>query len=204
MHVEKLGGVSNINTIETINIEQTLYSNNTEIPQTTLIVPGKVFYQEVNFPIGKNIICVVDGSGWMLNPYVSTKANILSEKEADNYMTNSNVFGPLYDYYINKEKSTVKEILLEGKNKIDRDNCYKLKVVYKSGFVVYVYVSEKSFMIRKSENNLGAMTYSGYKKVNNVMFPFVIEIINKMGVMTGEVIDLKVNAKINYDKFKKP
>jgi hypothetical protein len=204
MHVEKLGGVSNLNTIENINIEQTVYSNNTEIPQTTLIVPGKVFYQEINFPIGKNIICVVDGSGWMLNPYISTKANILSEKEAENYMINSNVYGPLYDYYINKEKSIVKEILLEGEKKIERDNCYKLKAVYKSGFVVYVYVSKKSFMIRKSENDLGAMTYSDYKKVNNVMFPFVIEITNKMGVITGEVIDLKVNIKINNEKFNKP
>jgi hypothetical protein len=59
-------------------------------------------------------------------------------------------------------------------------------------------------MIRKSENNLGSTTYSDYKKVNSVMFPFSVEIANAMGVITGEVINLKTNVKIDYDKFNKP
>ena len=203
-HVKNLGGVENINKIENIRIEQTVYSNNREAPQTTLIVPGRVYYQEVHFQSGKNIICVVDGKGWMINPYMSAKANSLSEKESNNYMINSNVFGPLYDYSVNGEKSKVKEILLEGEKNIDKDGCYKLKVIYKSEFIVFLYVSKKKFMIRKSESNLGSMTYSDYRKVNKVMFPFNVEIANAMGVMTGEVVSLKTNVKIDYDKFAKP
>jgi hypothetical protein len=203
-HVEKLGGVDNIDKVENISIEQTVYSNNREVPQTALIFPNKVYYQEVNFQPGKYIICVVEGKGWAINSYVSAKAVDLSEQEASIYMINSNVFGPLYDYYVNREKSIVKEILLEGEKYIDRDNCYKLKVIYKSEFITHVYVSKESFMIRKSENNSGSMAYSDYKKVNKVMFPFNTEIVNAMGVMKGEVINLKTNVKIDHDKFNKP
>lgn len=203
-HVEKLGGDKNVHNIENIYIEQTIYSNNGEIPQTTIVIPGKVYYQEVNFHSGKSIISVVDGKGWVINPYASTKPKDLSDKESANYIINSNIFGPLYDYYVNGGKSLVKSITLKGEEKIDRDDCFKLEVIYKSEFTVYVYISKKSFMIRKSENKFGSMSYSDYKKVNKVMFPFSVEVANAMGVMLGEVINLKTNIKIDYARFSKP
>ena len=203
-HVEKLGGISNISKIENIYIEQTIFSNNIEVPQTTLIIPGKMYYQEINFPNGKNIICVLNGAGWTINHFVSAKSIDLNEKEVNNYLINSNIFGPLYDYYLNGKNSSVNEITLEGEKTIDRDNCYKLKVFYKSGFVAYVYVSKKSYMIRKSESTIGSMICSDYQKANKVMFPYNTEITNVLGVMRGTVINLKTNIKIDYDKFKKP
>ncbi len=204
IHIEKLGGKDHIEKIENIRIEQTIYSNNMEVPQTTFIVPGKIYYQEVNFQTGNNTICVVDGKGWAQNSFVSAKANDLSEKEAQNYMINSNVFGPLYDYYIHGDNSLVKEIVWEGEQRIERDMCYKLKVIYKSDYIVHVYVSKKSFMIKKVESPLGSMSYSNYRKVDKVMFPFYVEIANSMGVMVGEVINLKTNTEMDYAKFDKP
>ncbi len=203
-HIERLGGTENIQKINSIYIEQTIYSNNREIPQSTIIVPNKVYYQEVNFPQGKNVISVVEGQGWMINPFVSSKAKELTEKESNSYMINSNIFGPLYDYHTNKEGSDVRDIQLEGETQIKRKDCYKLKVTYQSGFIVTVYISKKDYMIQKVENDFGTMEYSDYKKVDHVMFPFYVEISNKMGVMIGEVIKLKTNIKIDYAKFSKP
>lgn len=203
-YVEKLGGAANIEKVESVSIEQVIYSNNIEIPQNTLIVPNKIFYQEIQFTNGKNIVSVYNGSGWQINPFVSGKPQNLSEKEVATYLVNSNIFGPLYDHYINSSNSKVKEIIVEGEKEIDKDKCYKLKVTYGTGFTTYIYISQKSYMIRKIESNVGAIVYSNYKKVNNVMFPFNTEITNNFGVATGEVINLKVNGKIDYGKFEKP
>lgn len=203
IHIERLGGIDAINKIENISVEQVLYSNNREIPQTTIIIPYKLFYQEVSIQFKKNIICVIDGKGWFVNSYLSEMSKDLSEKDANIYMSNSNIFGPLYDYYSDNGKSMVKNITLEGEEKVGKSTCYKLKVIYKSDFVVYVYVSQKDYMILKSKNNFGTIVYSDYKKVNKVMFPFSIEITNAGGVMTGDVINLKTNIKIDYDMFNK-
>lgn len=203
-HIERLGGTENIKKIKSIYIEQTIYSNNREVPQSTIIVPNKVYYQEVNFQQGKNVVSVVDGKGWMINPFVSLKAKELTEKESNSYMINSNVFGPLYDYYTNKESSEVRGISLEGETQIKRNDCYKLKVIYQSGFIIIIYISKKDYMIQKVENNFGSMAYSDYKKVDQVMFPFCVEISNTMGRMIGEVIKLKTNINIDYAKFIKP
>lgn len=203
-HIERLGGAENVQKVKSVYIEQIIYSNNRELPQSTIIVPGKVYYQEVNFQQGKNVISVVDGKGWMINPFVSSKVKELTEKEANSYMINSKVFGPLYDYYTNKESSEVRDILIEGELQIKKKDCYKLKVTYQSGFIATVYLSKKDYMIQKVENSFGSMEYSDYKKVDQVMFPLCVEITNKMGVMVGEVITLKTNIDIDYGRLSKP
>jgi hypothetical protein len=202
-HVKNLGGAL-LQEIGNIVIEQTAYFQNMEVPQVSIIIPGKVYYQEMTFPGGKIVVSVKDGKGWTLNTFASEKGQDLPPNDATMYMANSQVFGPIYDYYVNKEKAIVKEISLEGTRKIDRDNCHKLKVVYKTGFTTYVYLSTESGMIRKSENNFGDIEYSNYKKVDGVMFPFLVSMTNANGNTHGEVTRIKLNAKIDHARFEKP
>lgn len=200
-YVLKIGGAQNVGKIENISVEQLGYSNNYEIPQNRIVVKNKAIYQETIYPDAKLIVALEGNKGWELNPFVSKKARELSTTEVGIYKANIDIFGPLYDYYTNGSNSKVKEILIDSEKEVDRDICFKLKVTYKANFIDYIFISKKTYLVRKVENSMGTIIYSNYKKVNNVLFPFNLEIKNNLGIMTIDVTKLKANIKIDSKIF---
>jgi hypothetical protein len=202
-YIAKLGGLENLKKIQNISIEQVGFSNNYEMPQTITIVKDKSTYQETTFPNGKYIIAINNNKGWEINPFVSTKSRDLTTGEVDRYSANINIFGSLYDYHINGANSKVKEITIDGEKEIDKDKCFQLKITYKNNITELMYVSQKTYMVRKVENSMGTIVFSNYKKVNNVMFPFNSEMKNKLGTMMVDVVKLKINTVVSASLFEK-
>ena len=85
--------------MEAIKIEQTLFSNNYELPQETLIIINKAFFQETLFRGQRMVIAMNDQKGWQINPYSSKEPILLTNQEIENYSIASRYLSPLYNFY---------------------------------------------------------------------------------------------------------
>ncbi|MDR4931603.1 hypothetical protein [Segatella bryantii] len=203
-NVEKLGGKVAIERVKTLRITQIGTSNGLNMPTTTVILPGKAYYQKVRTSMGIFTTCVYDNKGWSYSSAQPTKVTDLPSNMARSLIIDSKFYGPLCDYYINGSNSDVKSIAKEGETTIDREKCFKLGVTYKSGYKATVYLSALDYMIRKVESPVGIFKYRNYKKVDQVMIPRYIEVTNNRGTIISVVSSIKVNSKVKNDMFARP
>lgn len=203
-NVEALGGKVAVNNVNSLEIIQVGTSNGNNMPMVTILVPGKIYYQKVHTSVGTMITCVNGSDGWTHTAMPVPKTTDISTIRAKSILIDSKFYGPLFDYYVNGEKSDVNTICLNGYSTIDRDKCYQLSVTYKSGYKATVFVSLLDNMIKKVESSLGSIRYNNYKKVDGVMIPQYVEITNTMGTVSAVITKVKINSKINYDIFSRP
>lgn len=203
-NVEKLGGKAAIEHVETLKITQVGTSNGMNMPTTTVIMPGKAYYQKVRTSMGTFTTCAYDNNGWSNSTTQSSKTVDLSSKMAQSLIIDSKFYGPLCDYYINGNNSDVGSIVKEGETTVDREKCFKLEVTYKSGYKATVYLSALDYMIRKVESPMGIFKYRNYKKVGQVMIPRYVEVTNNRGTITSVVSSVKINSKVKNDMFARP
>jgi len=97
---------------------------------------------------GKTAIQVYDGKqGWMKRPYLNRDDwEAFSAEQAKASVGAWNMDGPLIDYAAKGAK-----LALEGVDKVDGSDAYKLKVTHKDGVVQHVWIDQKSFLDVKVE-----------------------------------------------------
>jgi len=97
---------------------------------------------------GKTAIQIYDGKqGWMKRPYLNRDDwEAFSAEQARASVGSWNMDGPLIDYAAKGSK-----LALEGVEKIDGNDAYKLKVTHKDGMVQHVWIDQKSFLDVKVE-----------------------------------------------------
>ena len=203
-NVEALGGKTLVNNVKSIKITQVGTSQGRNMPMVTIIIPGKAYYQKVRTPAGVMITCVKGRDGWTHTTIPAPKTITIPEVRARSMLIDSKFYGPLFDFYVNGEDSDVKTIILDGHSTIDREDCYRLSITYKSGYKATVFVSLLDNMIKKVETPSGTIRYSNYKKDNGVMIPRYVEITNVMGTVTAVVSKVNINSRINNDIFARP
>lgn len=203
-HVEELGGKAAIQRVETLKITQVGTSNGINMPTTTVIMPGKAYYQKVRTAMGTYTTCAYGDKGWSSSSTQSSMTIDLPSKMVRSLIIDSKFYGPLCDYYINGISSDVESIVKEGETTVDREKCFKLGVTYKSGYKATVYLSSLDYMIRKVESPAGIFKYRNYKKTGQVMIPHYVEVTNNKGTITSVVSSIKVNGKVNNDMFSRP
>ena len=69
-------------------------------------------------------------------------------------------------------------------------------------FIYDVYISKKSYLIKMTVNVLGKTFFSNYRSVHGIVFPHRIEIINAYGKAVGDVLSIKQNPSIEFDRLK--
>lgn len=203
-NVEKLGGKVAIECVKTLKVTQVETSSGMNMPTTTVILPGKAYYQKVRTSMGTFTTCAYDNKGWSNSTAQPSKTMDLPSNMARSLIIDSKFYGPLCDYYINGNNSDVKSIVKEGETTVDREKCFKLGVTYKSGYKATVYLSALDYMIRKVESTMGIFKYRNYKKAGQVMFPRYVEVTNNRGTITSIVSSIKVNSKVKNDIFARP
>lgn len=203
-HVEELGGKAAIQRVETLKITQVGTSNGMNMPTTTVIIPGKAYYQKVRTGMGTYTTCAYGDKGWSSSTTQSSKTIDLPSKMVRSLIIDSKFYGPLCDYYINGSNSNVESIVKEGETTVDREKCFKLGVTYKSGYKATVYLSTLDYMIRKVESPTGIFKYRNYKKTGQVMIPRYVEVTNNKGTITSVVSSIKINGKVKNDMFSRP
>lgn len=155
---------------------------------------------------------VFDGTtGWKLRPFLNRReVEPYTPEEMKAASMESELDGPLVDY---ATKGT--RVDLEGVEKVEGQDAYKLKLTMKEGQVRHVWVDTKIFLEVKVEGVPRRMDgkmrpveiyYRDYKNVEGLMVPYVLETtvqgIKQSHKMTIESV--VVNAKLDDSLFTAP
>jgi hypothetical protein len=139
-----------------------------------------------------------DGAvGWQIAPFNGRKdPERLGEDDMRDIVEQADFYGPLVDY---KEKGHTVEYL--GRDSVDGDETYRLKVTLKNGDIVYYDLDPTTYLeirtetqqfirgsVRERVTDLGS-----YKLVNGVYFPFSIE--------TGPKRNPSARSNIKFEKI---
>jgi outer membrane lipoprotein-sorting protein len=161
---------------------------------------------------GKTAIQVYDGkAGWMKRPYLNRDDwEPFNAEQAKASAGMWDMDGPLIDYAAKGTK-----VALEGVEKVDGNDAYKLKLTLKGGTVKHVWIDQKSFLDVKVEGTPQRMdgkvrtvwvTQRDFRPVQGVMLPFELQTVvdgypdqHKM-----QLEKVAVNPQLDDNRFKKP
>ena len=141
--------------------------------------PGKMRV-EIEFS-GQTAVQVFDGkNGWKLRPYLGRNdVEPYTAEEAKGTPLASDLDGPLIDYAAKGNK-----VELEAIERVEGNDCYKIKLTLKSGAVTHAWINAKTFLEAKMEGQPKLVDgvyhpvevyYRDYRNVNGLQIPFVLE-----------------------------
>lgn len=196
-----------------------------ELPFKLDLERGRKTRLEIEFA-GKTAIQVYDGSnGWKVRPYLNrTEVENFTQDELHKSALESELDGPLVDY---AAKGTT--VALEGTEKVDDRDTYRLKLTMKDGHSIHVWIDAKTFLEAKIEGTprrLDGVEHpveiymKDYRAVDGLQIPFLLETkvlpVHTQGKVRGIaansnfpvekiVIDkVQVNPKLDAALFTKP
>lgn len=205
-HVAALGGMENINAVNTIVSDRSLAINGMEVPNKTILIVGKSIRNE-STAMGNTMVQVVDGGkGWMIRPVQFGGTGEPEDLPADQLkqqMSTLDPFGGLVNY---KNKGNTVELV--GKEKVDKKDVYHLKVTSKEGQVMDEFLDANTYLITKVKVSMngqdGSIDFSDYKDVSGVKIPHTMDIANSQMSMSFITNKVSINSKIDDAVFKRP
>ncbi len=147
---------------------------------------------------GMTAIQSYDGkTGWQISPFQGRRdPELLGEDDLRELVEEADFYGPLIDY-----QAKGNSIAYLGRDTLEGDDVYRLKVTLKNGDIIYYYLDPDTFLeirtekqqfirgaVRETVSDLGS-----YKQVNGVYFPFSIE--------SGPKDDPSSRAKVTVEKM---
>jgi outer membrane lipoprotein-sorting protein len=161
---------------------------------------------------GKTAIQVYDGKdGWLKRPYLNRDDwEPFSPEQAKASAGSWDMDGPLFDYAAKGMK-----VALEGVEKVDGKDAYKLKLTLKDGNMQHVWIDAQSFLDVKVEGTPRRMdgkmhtvwiTQRDFRPVQGVMVPFALETAVEGYPDTHKMLleKVAVNPKLDDSHFAKP
>jgi hypothetical protein len=161
---------------------------------------------------GKTAVQVYDGTnGWKLRPFLNRNdVEPFTPQEAKSAAANADLDDPLIDY---KAKGT--KVELDGIEKIEGRDAYKLRLTARTGAVQRVWIDAKSFLDVKVEGvprrldgkMHGVWLYQrDFRSVQGVKIPFVVETTVDGYPQPHKIVIEKVavNPKLDVATFTKP
>ena len=200
-YVDSLGGAAKIQSIKTVRMEATMSMMGNDIGiviTNSHLVGSRV---DISFNGQDGYTIVTPTKGWSYLPFQGqTEPTPMPEEQLKIQQTSLDLQGNLFNY---KEKGN--QLELQGKEKLDGADCYKIKATLKSGKVIQYWIDAKTYHVSKTaskENFQGTdietfRVYSNYKKTaEGYIMPF--SIVNERGelsiskVEVNKVIDEKI------------
>ncbi|MBZ5569655.1 MAG: outer membrane lipoprotein-sorting protein [Acidobacteriia bacterium] len=160
---------------------------------------------------GQTAIQVYDGThGWKLRPFLNRhEVEPFTAEQMKVAAMQSDLDGPLMDYAAKGTK-----VELEGADKVEGSDTYRLKLTFKNGEVQHVWVDAKTFLETKLEGTPRRLDGKyhrveiyprDYRAVNGLVMPYVME-TKVEGVSQTEKIEVEkfsVNAPVEDSRFAK-
>jgi len=130
---------------------------------------------------GQTAVQVYDGTnGWKLRPFLNRhEVEPYSEEELKIASNREDLDGPLVDYVAKGSR-----VELDGTEKVEGRNAYKLKVTEKAGHTLHVWVDAETFLETKIDGQPRTLDgtahpvevyYRDYRTVDGLHFPFLLE-----------------------------
>jgi outer membrane lipoprotein-sorting protein len=179
-NVQARGGAEKLKSVKSIKSTATM-SMGPGMEAPGILIQKRPTLARLEFTVqGLTAVQAYDGkNGWQIMPFMGKKdPELMSADEAKEIEENADLDGPLVDY-----KSKGHQVELQGKEKIEGTDAYKLKVTLKNGDVQTIYIDADSFLdikevtqrtVRGTEQEIES-AIGDYKAVNGIMFPFAVE-----------------------------
>ncbi len=243
------GGLEAWRAVQVLSLQGTLGSGGNQRAQLPQPVPGRStqvlptdprpkeevelpFLMEMARPLkvrfelqfrGQTALQVFDGtSGWKVRPYLNRQeVEPFTPEEMKKAAAQSELDGPLLDWQA--KGSTV---ALDGTERVDDRDTYKLAVTLKNGQVIHVWVDAQTFLETKVEGQPRRLDgvdhpvevyYKDYRSVSGLKIPFVMETqvlpIKNPGDRSRQVPvpserihieKVTINPKLSASAFSKP
>lgn len=165
---------------------------------------------EIDFR-GETAVQVYDGTnGWKLRPFLNRHdVEPFTPDEMKAILMQSDLDGPLMDYAAKGTK-----VELEGTEKVEGNDTYRLKLTFKNEQAQRVWVNAKTFLEIKIEGTPRRLDgkyhavevyYRDYRTVSDLMMPYVLE-TKVEGIRQTEKIEVEkvaVNPLVEDSRFAK-
>jgi hypothetical protein len=172
---------------------------------------------------GQTAVQVFDGAmGWKMRPFLNRRVvEPYTAEELSTASMQADLDGPLVDYQAKGSK-----IELDGTEKVDGRDNYKIKVTMKSGQVTHVWIDAQSFLETKIDGQPRRLDgvdhpvqvyFRDYRAVNGLQIPFVLETkvlpVGRTAMGTKDppvpvektfIEKVEVNPKLEQAHFTKP
>ncbi len=198
-HINAIGGAEKIASIQTVFMNGSINVQGFDINVTVNVSNGKGYRTDIAVPgMGEGFQIYTPTKGWSFMPFQGqTSVEELSDETLKNGLAQLDAQGLLFNY---KEKGAKVELL--GKEMVEGDDCYKLKVESSIGKVSTYFISSKTYYKIKSisiaSNGSDVETvFSNFKKTEQgIVFPFSQS--NPNGVLDFSAIEINkpVDEKI--------
>lgn len=160
---------------------------------------------------GQTAVQVYDGTnGWKLRPFLNRhEVEPFTQDEMKAAAMQSDLDGPLIDYAAKGTK-----VELEGTDKVEGNDTYRLKLTFKNGQALHVWVDAKTFLETKIEGTPRRLDgkyhpvevyYRDYRPTSGLMVPYLME-TKVQGVKQTEKIEIEkvaVNPRVEDSRFAK-
>ena len=209
--VQARGGAEKLKSVKTIKSTATM-SMGPGMEAPGVLIQKRPAFARLEFTVqGLTAVQAYDGkNAWQIMPFMGKKdPELMSADEAKETQEMSDLDGPLVDY-----QSKGHQVELQGKEKVEGTDAYKLKVTLKNGDVQTIYIDSDSFLeikevtkrtIRGTEQEIES-AIGDYKAVEGIMFPFAVETSVKGTDQKEKLTITKVELNVPADDsiFKMP
>lgn len=210
-YVQARGGAEKLKSVQSIKTTTTMtVGPRMELPGTVIKKRPKMARLEFTVQ-GLTTVQAFDGKdAWQIMPFMGKKdPELMAADEAKETEEMADVDGPLVDY-----KSKGHQVELQGKEKVEGTDAYKLKLTMKNGHVQTIYLDADSFLeikevtkrtVRGTEQEIDA-AIGDYKEVNGMMFPFAIEntVSGSDQKQKTTITKIELNVPVDDSIFKMP
>jgi len=202
-HIDAKGGADNWKKVKSMKMVGSMNAGGQEMQMVFTRVQDKAFRMDMTIAGMENYNIVTDKEGWAYFPVGGqTKPEAMTADDVKQSADELDIQGPLVNY---KEKGNT--VTLIGKDDIEGTECYKLKVIYKSGKEVTMCIDASNYYLIRQIEKMKAngkeieqtVNLSNYKKLpEGIMFPMT------MNFGQGEVTfkSVEVNPNIDESIFK--
>ena len=202
------GGVDKIKAIQTQRLTGHIsLGPDAEGPFMVEIKRGNKMREEMTIGGKTNIRTMSGATGWMVGG--DDEPQPLPESAVRNMAGGADIDGPLLDY-----KAKGNKVELQGKEKVEGRDTYKLMVTTADGQVRYEFLDCETYLGTKWQGKLAGgekdfeveSYFHDYRKVDGVMFAFAID-SNSVGESNKQklVFDkVEVNVPLDDARFGKP
>lgn len=209
------GGKEKLLAIKSIYMEGSREMMGNEVAVKITKEQGKLSRTEFEMGGTNGFILVTEKEAWSFIPMRSPTPTKMPDEALAGMQTELDIAGPLVDYIA---KGNTTELL--GKDTVDGNTCYKIKLTTKAGKEIKYWIDATTFLITQSaakgvgrgpggdgrtEKEMFTI-YADYKAVDGIMFAHNIETKNPMGQGNaggGTTFDkIEINKPVDAKLFK--
>lgn len=204
-HIEAIGGKDNWKKINAMRMEASVNAQGMDVPVIIHQVHNKASKQEYTVMNMTGYSIVTTDGGWNFNPFQGQQSpEPMTADEVKVAQDGLDIQGEMLDY---KDKGHSVELM--GKEDVDGTECYKLKLVRKSGRESIYLVDPKTYYVVRTQTKVTVngqevnqvINMSNYQKLpEGIVIPMTME--NGAAPAPINVTKVEVNPKIDESIFK--